>query len=291
MSEKQQADPFFLKMILGGIACMTAGTVTHPVDLIKTRMQASYATGGASLQNSSISTLLGLIRKEGVGSLYKGLSATLLRESIYSSLRLGLYEPFKQLFGATDREHTPFYIMILSGASCGMVASAISNPADMIKIRMQACDQKPRQMRCHIKEIYSHNGIRGFYRGVEATMSRAVVVNATQLPAYDFTKHKLINHGIMEDNHLCHLVSSITAGVILTLVSGPFDLARTRMMNQPAKKIYNSMFDCLMKSIQRDGFISLYKGFTPQWMRFGPFTIVQLLVWEHLRRIFGMRTI
>lgn len=172
-----------------------------------------------------------------------------------------------------------------------MVASAISNPADMLKIRMQAWKQEPHPLRWHAKSIYKNGGLIGFYRGVEATMSRAIVVNATQLPAYDFTKHKLINLGILQDNHTCHLVCSITAGVILTLVSGPFDLARTRLMNQPAKKIYKGMVDCLIKSVRRDGFLSLYKGFTPQWMRFGPFTIVQLLVWEHLRKMFGMKSI
>lgn len=96
---------------------MTAGTVTHPIDLIKTRMQANYGSAASKLGNSSIGTVRVLISEEGIRALYKGLSATLLRESVYSSLRLGLYEPFKQLFGATDREHTPLYIMLLSGAA------------------------------------------------------------------------------------------------------------------------------------------------------------------------------
>ena len=123
-------------------------------------------------------------------------------------------------------------------------------------------------------------------------MSRAIVVNATQLPAYDFLKHKLINIGLLKDNHTCHIVCSIAAGVVLTAVSGPFDLARTRLMNQPIeKKIYNGMFDCLRKSVKNEGLSSLYKGFTPQWMRFGPFTIIQLTVWEGLRSFYGINTI
>ena len=134
--------------------------------------------------------------------------------------------------------------MLLSGASCGMVASAISNPADMIKIRMQAWEQQSHSLLWHIKSVLHHNGFLGFYRGVEATMSRAIVVNATQLPAYDFTKHKLINLGVLKDNNMCHFICSIIAGIILTLVSGPFDLARTRMMNQPVhKKLYSGMLD------------------------------------------------
>jgi hypothetical protein len=39
-------DPFFLKMFFAGVACVCAGTVTHPVDLIKTRMQIFGEVGG-----------------------------------------------------------------------------------------------------------------------------------------------------------------------------------------------------------------------------------------------------
>lgn len=125
VSQKAKTNPFLVKMILGGIACVTAGTVTHPVDLVKTRMQANYANVGIGFENSSFRTVQRVVKNEGIRSLYKGLSATWLREGSYSSIRLGLYEPFKQLFGATDNAHTPFYIMLISGAMSGMVASAI----------------------------------------------------------------------------------------------------------------------------------------------------------------------
>ena len=43
-----------------------------------------------------------IIQEEGVVSLYKGLSMSLMREVTYSTLRLGLYEPYKELLGAKD---------------------------------------------------------------------------------------------------------------------------------------------------------------------------------------------
>ena len=36
-----------------------------------------------------------ILEKEGVSGFYKGVAAAWMRESVYSSLRLGLYEPFK----------------------------------------------------------------------------------------------------------------------------------------------------------------------------------------------------
>ena len=236
MKAKSQEDKLPLKVLFGGLACMTAGTVTHPIDLVKTRMQIFGEVGGQGTRHyggNLINTIKTVVHNEGLRSLYKGWSGTLAREGSYSTIRLGLYEPFKKMFGATDRAHTPLYIMLISGAMSGMWAAGLANPTDLLKIRMQAWEKHPHSIFWHAKQVYSHNGLLGFYRGVEATMTRAIVVNATQLPAYDFLKHKFINYGILNDDHICHLAWSIASGIILTLVSGPFDLARTRMMNQP----------------------------------------------------------
>jgi hypothetical protein len=51
------------------------------------------------------------------------------------------------------------------------------------------------------------------------------------------------------------------------------------------------MVDCAAKIFKNEGPKGFYKGFTPQWMRFGPFTIVQLMVWEKLRDFYGMKGI
>lgn len=56
-------------------------------------------------------------------------------------------------------------------------------------------------------------------------------------------------------------------------------------------KLYTGLSDVLAKTIKNEGLIGLYKGFTPQWMRFGPFTTVQLMVWEFLRNLYGMKGI
>lgn len=39
------------------------------------------------------------------------------------------------------------------------------------------------------------------------------------------------------------------------------------------------------------GFYNFYRGFGPQWARFAPFTTIQLLSWETLRVLCGMKTI
>jgi len=68
--------------------------------------------------------------------LYRGLTATILRESSYSTIRLGMYEPFKNMLGGTDPKNTPIYIKMLAGSLSGMIGSSLANPTDILKVRM-----------------------------------------------------------------------------------------------------------------------------------------------------------
>ena len=67
-----------------------------------------------------------IVREEGIGGLYKGLAPALLREGSYSALRMGLYEPIKELLGATDPANTPLYLKIIAGGSAGALGGAIA---------------------------------------------------------------------------------------------------------------------------------------------------------------------
>ena len=50
----------------------------------------------------------------------KGLGASLIREGMYSSIRIGAYEPVKvRLLGETDKRHTPTWKRFVAGAICG----------------------------------------------------------------------------------------------------------------------------------------------------------------------------
>ena len=73
--------------------------------------------------------------KKGVG---KGYFGSLIRELPYSTFRLGLYRPIKELLGETDPTKTPMWKRFLSGALAGGVASVISNPGDLLKTKAQS---------------------------------------------------------------------------------------------------------------------------------------------------------
>ena len=74
----------FESMACGGLAAAFAVNFTHPIELVKTRMQASGGTIGG--------TIAGVMKNEGVLSFYKGLPFAYGRELSYTSVKLGACE-------------------------------------------------------------------------------------------------------------------------------------------------------------------------------------------------------
>lgn len=119
---------------LGGLASMVAGLVTHPVDTCKVRLQNSRKAEYTNM----FQTAAKVVRQEGVRALYKGVGAALLREGSYSTLRLGLYEPYKRMLGYPDRHHCPLWVKLLGGLLSGATGSLVSTPMDLVKVRLQS---------------------------------------------------------------------------------------------------------------------------------------------------------
>jgi hypothetical protein len=74
---------------------------------------------------------------EGASAFYKGINAAWLREASYTSLRLGLYEPVKDVLGAESKDAS-FFMKFISGAIAGGIGSLAGNPFDVLKTRMMA---------------------------------------------------------------------------------------------------------------------------------------------------------
>ena len=63
-----------------------------------------------------------------------------MREAVYSTIRLGAYEPVKEIFGASHY-NSPLWKKLAAGATTGAIGSAIATPTDLVRVRMQG--QKP----------------------------------------------------------------------------------------------------------------------------------------------------
>lgn len=296
-----------IRFCCSGVSCMSAGFITNPIDVIKVRLQLDNQLS----RNANIFTNryykgffrggLLIVKDEGIAGLYKGVVASVMREGIYSTIRLGAYEPVKGLIGASEK-HAPFWKKLIAGATTGAIGSAIANPTDLVKIRMQGQGrlkpgEKPRYVSTlsAFRDIIKSEGVRALWRGVGPTVQRATILTATQIPSYDHTKYILLHRDIMEEGLKLHMVASITAGFVTALVTSPVDVVKTRVMNEAiaskGEVVYRSSFSSLQKILKAEGVLGLYKGFIPNWMRIGPHTIITFLIFERLRNLVGLKPI
>lgn len=282
--------PLLQQLGMAGCAAVITVTFIHPIDVVKTRIQISSEYGALGMAGSTKKIIGG----EGVSALWKGINAAWLRESSYTSLRLGLYEPCKVAFGCTTPENTTFLKKFAAGSAAGALGSTIGNPFDVLKTKMMASEGAAvPSITATAKDLFKNQGISGFYRGLDSNIARAMVLNGTKMSCYDTTKAFVVDTtGLSKNSLLVQFLSAGAAGFFMTCTVSPFDMIRTRLMNQPADaKIYNNALDCVVKIVKNEGPATLWRGFIPIWSRFAPTTTIQLVIFEQLRGMMGMKSL
>jgi len=270
-------------MGLGGMAASFAVNFTHPIETVKTRMQVSGGTIGDTCSQ--------IIKSEGVASFWKGLPFAYGRELSYTSIKLGAYAPVRDAIGAGA--DAPFYLKFLAGAITGGVGSIAGNPFDVLKTLAQTNQKATVPLSTLVSTMYQDQGIGGFYRGVQVNIVRACVLNATKMGVYDISKGFVAEQtGWSRKDVRTAFSSAFIAGFFMTCTVAPWDMLRTKLMNQPTdQKLYNGFSDCFVKTVKADGVLSLWRGFVPIWARFAPQATLQLLTIEFLYGAFGFKSI
>lgn len=288
-------------------ACGFAGScsgelVTQPIDMIKTRLHLAGELGATRPVGYRdgivgwIQAVRSVIREEGLRELYRGLQPALLRQATYGTLRLGMYEPTKNVLESIlGYKTSSFSLKLLSGMLCGGIASGLCCPTDVAKVRMQVDGKKRRYTGVinALVTIHKLEGFRGLYSGIIPTMQRAAIVTAVELSTYDELKSILVHSFAFNSaSSSTHLAASISAGFFSAAASSPADVVKSRMMSQSVDVttgrglVYSSSLDCLKKCIKAEGVKALWKGFWPAFARSGPHCIVNFFVVEKLRGYF-----
>merc|ERR1711971_561695 len=78
------------------------------------------------------------------------------------------------------------------------------------------------------------------------------------------------------------------AGLAAATMGTPADVVKARVMNQGVDRLYKGSFDCLVKTVSKEGFASLYAGFLPCWLRMAPWSLTFWLTFEKLRLAAGL---
>lgn len=139
------------------------------------------------------------------------------------------------------------------------------------------------------KKIYKVRGVRGLYRGVIGNIPRAALGSGAQLATFEPTKEFLKRNNwsfksAVANSFICALLAGTTMAVAIT----PPDIILTRLYNQPLDdagkgKYYSGVIDCFWKVLRTEGFLGLYKGFWPTYLRLAPHSTIVLLCYDQAK--------
>ncbi|NWY66419.1 UCP4 protein, partial [Erithacus rubecula] len=291
------------KFALSACAAAVAELVTFPLDLTKTRLQiqGEAAAGRAVPHRGMLRTAAGIAQEEGVRKLWQGATPAVYRHIVYTGVRMVTYEHLRDsVLGRVEDESFPLWKAVVGGMSAGAIGQFFASPTDLVKVQMQMEGKRKlegKPLRFHgvhhaFLKILSEGGVRGLWAGWVPNVQRAALVNMGDLATYDSVKHFLLLNTTLGDNSVTHSVSSVCSGLVAAVLGTPADVVKTRIMNQPRDKqgrglLYKSSMDCLIQTVQGEGFMSLYKGFIPTWMRMAPWSLVFWLTYEQIRRMCG----
>jgi hypothetical protein len=274
---------FYIRMVTAGIAGGFAQVFVNPFETVKVRLQTEGMAVVKKYKNF-VNGFKIIAMEEGIKGLWKGISPAISRELIYTSSRMGLYKPIKEMVHNYRGVVGPETIIekLISGGSAGAFAAFLGNPADLLKARMQVDSTGKMSSLGHIKDILRNHGISGFYLGSQATVTRAVILGSVKMATYDEAKGKISKLlGCNQSDVKVVVLGSILSSYCLTLASSPIDLVRTRMMTSSSDS-KQSITSTFRNVIRTEGFLGLYKGFYPLWARNCPYNIMQFMIWEKL---------
>nr|XP_011454174.2 mitochondrial 2-oxoglutarate/malate carrier protein [Crassostrea gigas] len=288
--------PKYMKFTIGGLAGMGATVFVQPLDLVKNRMQLSGEGGKSRQYKSSGHALITILRNEGLSGIYTGLSAGLLRQATYTTTRMGIYSSLFEKF-SVDGKPPSFIRKVLIGVFAGGVGAFVGTPAELALIRMTADGRLPvEQQRGYknvvdaLRRVWAEEGFMALFRGSGPTIGRAMVVNASQLSSYSQVKQFFLDKNVIKDGLLLHFVSSMISGFVTTVFSMPVDIVKTRIQNMKTidgKPEYKGATDVFLRTVRKEGFFSLWKGFLPYYFRLGPHTVLTFIFIEQMNKMYA----
>ncbi|KAI6826757.1 hypothetical protein KC365_g3364 [Hortaea werneckii] len=219
------------------------------------------------------------------------LTASLARTAVYSGIRFGMYEKFKEM--STTPTHSPTATTLAAlGALSGACGSIASNPADIVCLRMQNDPSLPRDLRTNYRNIL--HGLTKMFRterlssgwiGAGLGASRAALATATQLAGYDVFKREILARTAMTDNVPTHIAASCLAGFLSTLICNPVDVVKARVMTGSTVKGH-SLGETLGYAFRKEGVTWPFRGLTPALISRGPSTIITFVTIEQMKRVY-----
>jgi solute carrier family 25, member 38 len=177
----------------GAVARASAGFILMPMTVIKVRYESNlYAYTSIAGAGKDI------LKTEGLRGFFSGFGATAIRDAPYAGLYVLFYEQLKKRLSllsqkvpiggelaGTMKGSTSASINFGSGVLAAGLATAITNPFDAIKTRIQLQPKEYPNMLYAAKKMIRVDGVKSLFNGLGLRMSRKALSSALAWTLYE----------------------------------------------------------------------------------------------------------
>lgn len=187
-------------LVAGGVARALVASVSSPVELLRTRLQTYSGPPGASRGEAFkvvLAGVRGMVRSEGVASLWRGLVLTLYRDVPFSGIYWMSVELVKRRLARTAYfQRHPEHSLVQSfvaGVTGGVTAAVFTAPFDVGKTRRQVAGAQGSRsagvgtMKM-LMEIVRTEGVGALYVGAVPRILKVAPASALMISTYDTVK-------------------------------------------------------------------------------------------------------
>lgn len=181
-------------LLAGAVARTFAGFILMPLTIIKVRYESNLYS-----YNSIAGAARDIRATEGLRGFFSGFGATAIRDAPYAGLYVLFYEQSKKrlsaLYGTPQAEDggahgrmgvsTAATINFTSGVVSAAACSAISNPFDAVKTRIQLQPGVYRNSLVAARRMVTEEGVRSLFDGLALRMSRKALSSALAWTVYE----------------------------------------------------------------------------------------------------------
>ncbi|KAI1376853.1 mitochondrial carrier [Hypoxylon crocopeplum] len=200
----------FLAGLAAGVT--EAVAVVTPMEVVKIRLQAQHHSMADPLDipkyRNAAHALYTVVKEEGFGALYRGVSLTALRQGSNQAVNFTAYTYFKEALlrwhdkgdGNGAPAALPSWETTLIGLVSGAMGPLSNAPIDTIKTRLQKTPAEEgvsafKRISAIARDMFRQEGFHAFYKGITPRIMRVAPGQAVTFTVYEFLKDKLEKSG------------------------------------------------------------------------------------------------
>jgi solute carrier family 25 aspartate/glutamate transporter 12/13 len=218
--------PFVVHTAVGALAGSAGALAVYPIDYVKSQLQTEQ---GRAKYEGGWDAAIDIVQTQGPLALYRGVWVNIIGVAPEKTVKLGANAFLRGLIAAQNGGTLPLAGEIVAGGFAGMTQVIVTNPLEVVKVKMQTSTMTLTQVLEEIKDP------KDLYNGAGACIARDMVFSAVLFPLYAHAKVALLPvlMGLVGEQGAPAVWADLIAGSLAAapaaIISTPADVVKTRI--------------------------------------------------------------